>query len=91
MALKAPFNFRGLIIPEAYIRVGHVWGGKFEGWSFQLQVFATQAEAEMPKAEPVTVMNIAPPAPYDSTKDAVRSCYEAVTKKGAVFEGAVNV
>ena len=52
MALKKLYDFNGLPISNAYIRVGHISGGK-SGWSAQVLVFANKAAADEGK-NPVT-------------------------------------
>lgn len=39
MALQTDYNYNGLTIPNAYLRVLRIFGGKTEGWNSLVQVF----------------------------------------------------
>ena len=42
MALQANYNFRGITIQNAYIRIERVFGGKKEGWNSVVAVFPSK-------------------------------------------------
>jgi hypothetical protein len=33
MAIQTTYNFKGITIPNAYIRVARIWGSSKEGWT----------------------------------------------------------
>jgi len=75
MALQANYNFRGITIPNAYIRIERVFGGKKEGWNSVVAVYPEKPSAaaqefdaegnEIPftPIEPITTFNAG--ATYD--------------------------
>lgn len=42
MALQANYNFHGITVPNAYIRIKRVFGGKAEGWNSVVDVFPSK-------------------------------------------------
>jgi hypothetical protein len=61
MALTQPYDFRGITIPAAYIRVDRIFGGKREGWNSVIGVYAS-AESAANGDEPLEQYN--QPAEY---------------------------
>lgn len=45
MALQTHFNFKGIDIPAAYLRVDRVFGGKRAGWNSVVGVYASASAA----------------------------------------------
>jgi len=48
MGLKAAVNYRKLAIPQAYFRVEHITGGKRQGWSATVGIYADENAANPP-------------------------------------------
>ena len=61
MALAQAITFNGLSVPNAYIRVDRIFGGKREGWNSVVSVYASQEAAEI--YAPLEQLNQS--APYD--------------------------
>ena len=61
MAITQSYNFQGVTISNAYIRVDRVFGGKREGWNSVVSVYASQEAAEI--YAPLEQLNQS--APYD--------------------------
>ena len=50
MSIKANYNFKGINIPEAIIRVDRLWGSSKEGWNSLVGVYNKTTE-EIPAVE----------------------------------------
>ena len=50
MAIKATYNFKGIKVPEAIIRVDRLWGSSKEGWTALVGVYNKTTE-EIPAVE----------------------------------------
>ena len=61
MAITQSYDFQGVTISNAYIRVDRVYGGKREGWNSVVSVYASQEAAET--CTPLEQFNQS--APYD--------------------------
>ena len=64
MALTQAITFNGLSVPNAYIRVDRIFGGKREGWNSVVSVYASQEAAET--CAPLEQFNQS--APYDENE-----------------------
>ena len=42
MAIKTTYNLKGLLVSNAYIRVGRLWGSSREGWNSLIEVCVTE-------------------------------------------------
>ncbi len=52
MALKTPYLFRGINIPEAYVRLDRVSGGKQQGsWQGEFSIYQSEVAANPPQPE----------------------------------------
>jgi hypothetical protein len=47
VAITQSYDFQGVTISNAYIRVDRVFGGKREGWNSVVSVYASQEAAEI--------------------------------------------
>ncbi|MDD3150984.1 MAG: hypothetical protein PHV68_09130 [Candidatus Gastranaerophilales bacterium] len=61
MAITQSYDFQGVTISNAYIRVDRVFGGKREGWNSVVSVYASQEASET--CAPLEQLNQS--APYD--------------------------
>jgi hypothetical protein len=71
MAIQCAVDFNGLQIPNAYIRIDRIFGGKREGWNSVVGVYAN-AEA----AAPVETFNAS--APYVADECPFCAVYTAL-------------
>lgn len=76
MALQGSYSFNGITIPTAYVRVQAFIGSKFQGWHVNAAVYATQAIAETPGAEPVT--SVEADAAYVTNQNPYLTVYNAL-------------
>lgn len=65
MALAQSITFGGIEIPNAYIRIDRIFGGKREGWNSVVSVYASQEAAET--YEPLKQFNV--PAEYSAIEE----------------------
>lgn len=86
MALQISKDFNGITIPSAYVRIDRIFGGKKEGWSSVVGVYAS-AEAATDKA-PLETFNQA--AEYVSGENPYASIYAALMAREDMA-GAVKV
>ena len=50
MSIKTDYNFKGITVPEAIIRVDRLWGSSKEGWTALVGVYNKTTE-EIPAIE----------------------------------------
>ena len=50
MSIKTDYNFKGITVPEAIIRVDRLWGSSKEGWTALVGVYNKTTE-EIPAVE----------------------------------------
>ena len=50
MSIKTNYNFKGIQVPEAIIRVDRLWGSSKEGWTALVGVY-NKATEEIPAVE----------------------------------------
>ena len=91
MAIQAPYEFNGITIPQAYIRVQRLYGGKYdEGWSAVLFVYANKQAAHPEEGgevlTPVTTYNVS--IPYSMAAHPYELIYEEAMSRlpGATLE-----
>ncbi len=65
MALTQSITFGGIEIPNAYIRIDRIFGGKREGWNSVVSVYASQEAAA--DCEPLKQFNV--PAEYSAIEE----------------------
>lgn len=65
MALTQSITFNGLSVPNAYIRIDRVFGGKRERWNSVVSVYASQEAAAT--CEPLKQFNV--PAEYSAIEE----------------------
>ena len=95
MAIRLNFTYRGVVIPQAYIRINHITGGKYEDkvtpnnvriptWRATVGVYASATEetpiVTLSVTTPLTNMN---QSPFVSLYAALKAMPE--------FAGAVDV
>lgn len=64
MAITQSYDFQGVTISNAYIRVDRVFGGKRGGWNSVVSVYASQEAAEI--YAPLEQLNQS--VPYDENE-----------------------
>jgi hypothetical protein len=65
VALTQSITFNGLSVPNAYIRIDRIFGGKREGWNSVVSVYASQEAAAT--REPLKQFNV--PAEYSAIEE----------------------
>ena len=46
MAIRGQYAFRGLNVPDGFVRIERMWGSPREGWDMLVHVYATKAQAD---------------------------------------------
>jgi len=59
MAIWQAMIVKGAVLPAAYIRIDRVFGGKAEGWSSLISIYASKESAEI--EEPLKQINMSVP------------------------------
>lgn len=85
MALQIKHDFNGIALPAAYVRIDRVFGGKREGWTALVSIYAS-AEAAASGA-PLEQFNHG--AGYVADQHPLPALYAAL-KDDERFKGAVD-
>lgn len=84
MAIKTNYNFKGIIIPDAYIRIDRLFGSSKEGWNSLVGVYNTTIET-VPAVEEITEQRLVTEATEDTEAVyetvIVTEAQEATTKE----------
>ncbi len=89
MAIQATVVFNGVSIQSAYIRINRVFGGKIEGWSSLVDIYADATHAKDGVTLPIYQINCS--TPYDPNNlNALDLIYIALLKRPE-FVGATSV
>lgn len=91
MAIKTKYNFKGIQVPEAIIRVDRLWGSSKEGWTALVGVYNktleyVEAVAERTEERLVTPAIIGFDAVLDEDGTVIK---EAIEAKDAVYETVI--
>lgn len=80
MAIKVNYNFKGIEVKDAYIRVDRLWGSSKEGWTALVGVYVKTLK-DIPAVEEVTEERLVTEATEES--EAVYETVVAVEAKEA--------
>lgn len=75
MALQGNFEFNGITIPNAYIRIKAFIGSKFQGWHVNAEVFASKDAANIGTL-PITYVET--DTDYVIAENPYDTCYKAL-------------
>ena len=73
MAIQGTFQYRGVTIPEAYLVIDSVFGGKTQGWQAVIKVYASQAAFAANDGN-LGELNMAIPCTYTAGHDPISDC-----------------
>lgn len=82
MAIACNYDYKGLTVPSAYIRVDHLFGGKRGGWGANIGIYASSEQQD-----PITQMGVN--AAYVANESPLVTLYHAL-KELPAFAGAVD-
>jgi len=81
MAIQTDYNFNGLTIPNAYVRIDRLWGSSREGWSSLVGVYM---EVVMPAVAAVGIEGeegFIPAQPETTVKNLIKEFNHSVGYK----------
>ena len=73
MAIQGSFQYRGVTIPNAYLVIDSVFGGKTQGWQAVVKVYASSASFTANDGD-LGELNMATPCPYTAGHDPIPDC-----------------
>ena len=89
MSIKTTYNFKGIQVPEAIIRVDRLWGSSKEGWTALVGVYvktlkevpavASKEATQIEVTEKIDEFNIN--TPYVADERGYVSIYKVLTEK----------
>lgn len=94
MAIQTTYNFKGITIPNAYIRVARIFGSSREGWNSLIDVCVDETyttvidEVETTSTRKSVVESFNLSAPYNADERGYVSVYNALKAK---YPDAVDV
>ena len=91
MSIKTNYDFKGIQVPEAIIRVDRLWGSSKEGWTALVGVYTKTLEDVEAVAEKTEEKLVAPAIiGFDAVLDEDGNIIkEAIEAKDAVYETVV--
>lgn len=85
MAIKTNYNYKGISIEDAYIRIDRLWGSSKEGWTALVGVYNITTE-EVPAIEAVEAVE----AVLDEEGNVITQAIEAVEGVEATTKTVYN-
>ena len=92
MAIQTDYEFNGVVIPNAYIRIDRIMGGKRDGWSGVALVYKDKATADTKGSKPIDeVLLPVPPTTQevileDGTKVPIGSAVDTSNFSGNAYD-----